>query len=68
MKQTETLKRLERPNANTNNEYVWYEKGMQPQVKFETKKLKSLYQQHEAGLLAIAEKEAWDISLGEGFP
>lgn len=77
MKETDTLKRLEMPNANTNNEYTRYEKRMQPRLEIETDELKAFYQQHEAEILAMIEKEAWnylvnfgawDIEPGESFP
>lgn len=77
MKQTDKLKRIEMPNVNEKNEYICYEKRMQPKVTFETKRLKALYQRHETELLAMAEREAynylvefgaWDILPEEGFP
>ena len=77
MKQTDSLKRLEMPNENKNNEYVNYENKLKPMLDFETEELKSLYLRHELSLLKMAEKEAWDYLVrfgawnfepGESFP
>ena len=77
MKQTETLKRIEMPNENKNNEYVNYRNKLKPRLEFESEELKSLYLRHESQLLAMAEKEAWDYLVsfgawdfepGESFP
>lgn len=50
---------------------------LQPEFDFESEELKAVYQQHEAELLSVAEKEArdymldvwaWDSKPGEDFP
>ena len=66
MKQTDSLKRLEMPNENKNNEYVNYENKLKPMLDFETEELKSLYLRHELSLLKMAEKEAWDYLVRFG--
>lgn len=63
MKQTDSLKRIEMPNPNINNEYVCYEDKMQPKFDFESEEVKAVYQRHEAELLSMAEKAAWDYLL-----
>ncbi|MCI9557944.1 hypothetical protein D3Z58_25345 [Clostridiaceae bacterium] len=77
MKQTDALKRIEMPNPNTKNGHVCYKNKLQPEFDFESEELKAVYQQHEAELLSVAEKEAWDYLLdvgawdsepGEDFP
>lgn len=65
------------PNPNTNNGHVCYENKLQPEFDFESEELKAVYERHEAELLSMAEKEAWDYLLdvgawasepGEDFP
>lgn len=77
MKRSDTLKRLEMPNANVNNEYISYEKRMYPRTYFETAELRSFYLQRETEILTMIEKEAWDylvdfgawdVEPGESFP
>ncbi len=66
MKQTDSLKRIEMPNPNINNEYVCYGDRMKPKFNFESEELKAAYQRHEAKLLSMAEKAAWDYLLDVG--
>lgn len=62
MKQTDSLKRIEMPNPNINNEYVCYGDRMKS-LNFEPGELKAAYQRHESKLLSMAEKAAWDYLL-----
>lgn len=77
MRPTDPLRRLEMPNENVRNEYVFYEMRMQPRMEIETPELEALYRRHEAELLEMAEREArkylesvgaWDCEPGEAFP
>lgn len=77
MKQADGLRRIELPNPNKNREHVCYRNQLQPEYEFEPEELKSVYQRHEAELLATAEQEAWgylldcgawDSGPGEDFP
>ena len=58
------MRRIELPNPNTNREHVCYRNQLQPEYEFESEELKSVYQRHEAELLATAEQEAWDYLAG----
>ncbi len=51
------------PNPNINNEHVCYKNRLQPELDFESEKLKAVYQRHKAELLSAAEKAAWDYLL-----
>lgn len=64
MKQADGLRRIELPKPNTNREHVCYRNQLQPEYEFESEELKSVYQRHEAELLATAEQEAWDYLAG----
>jgi len=47
MKQADSLKRIEMPNENENNEYVDYTNQLKPQFDCESEYLKVLYFRHE---------------------
>lgn len=54
------LTRIYLPKPNPENEYVSYEKQLQPRMDFENAELEKLFYAHEAEIMALVEREITD--------